>query len=116
MRGLISRGAVTAGLRGNDHLLLFNSSHLANWERLRAPELKFPPAGSALDNQWLCLRRGRTEGKDGRGRAPRPNRWIRINSTSRKRRLETPLESKVSVAGGDKRRIFLRSFWLSGTL
>lgn len=67
MRGLISRGAVTAGLRGNDHLLLFNSSHLANWERLRAPELKFPPAGSALDNQWLCLRRGRTEGKDGRG-------------------------------------------------
>lgn len=67
MRGLISRAAVTAGLRGNDHLLLFNSSHLANWERLRAPELKFPPAGSAPDNQWLCLRRGRTEGKDGRG-------------------------------------------------
>lgn len=73
MRGLISRRAVTAGPRGNDHLLFLNSSHLANWERLRAPELKFP-SGFALDNQWPCARRGRTEGKDGRERpeAKRP--------------------------------------------
>eukprot|EP00064_Thunnus_orientalis_P023286 superscaffoldBa00008648_g23520 len=65
MRGLISRRAVTAGPRGNDHLLFLNSSHLANWERVRAPELKFP-SGSARDNQWARPRRGRTEGKDGR--------------------------------------------------
>lgn len=49
-------------------MLFLNSSHLANWERLRAPELKFP-SGSARDNQWSCLSRGRREGKDG-GKGP----------------------------------------------
>lgn len=66
-RGLINRRAVTAGPRGNDHLLFLNSSHLANWEHLRAAELK-PASGSALDNQWPCPSRGRMG-----ERAPGPN-------------------------------------------
>lgn len=81
MRGLISRRAVTAGPPGNNHLLLLNSSHLANWDRLRAAEPKLP-SGSALDNQWPCPRRGRTEGKDGRKR-PEANGGLRKPRTSR---------------------------------
>lgn len=93
MRGLISCRAVTAGPRGNDHLLFLNSSHLANWEHLRAPELKLP-SGLTLDNQWPCPRRGRRE-----GRVLRPNDWLRNPSTSRIKRLKTPLLTKVSFAG-----------------
>lgn len=71
MRGLISCRAVTADPRGNDHLFFLNSSHLANWEHLRAPELKVP-SGSTLDNQWPCPKRGRMEVRAPRSKADKP--------------------------------------------
>lgn len=93
IRDSISCSAVRAGPRGNGRLLFLNSSHLANWEHLRAPELKFP-SGLTLDNQWPCPKRGRMEGK-----ALRPKDWLRNPSTSRIKRLKTPLLTKVFFTG-----------------